>query len=214
MKLKTLIYGASTYGKSMKSILESNNEIEVVGFIDDNKEKGTKFCGLDILGGFSELAKLKEQGIGSICFSIGYTNMKLRGELFRKIKKLGFEILNVIHPNAIIDKNVKLGSGIFIRIGAIIGEDVEIEDNVVIGAGSLISHNTKIHENVFIAGGTILSGFVEVHEGTFIGVGATIIDKITIGKNVIVGAGAVVIKNVPDNVVIVGVPAKVIRYNQ
>ena len=48
-------------------------------------------------------------------------------------------------------------------------------------------------------------------ELSFIGIGATIIQGIKIGKNVIIGAGSVVIKDITDNVIVVGNPAKIIK---
>ncbi|MFN3315526.1 MAG: DapH/DapD/GlmU-related protein, partial [Raineya sp.] len=51
-----------------------------------------------------------------------------------------------------------------------------------------------------------------VEDGASIGTGATILGGIRIGKNAMVGAGAVVTKNVPENAVVVGNPAKVIKY--
>ncbi len=211
--LRVVIYGASIYGNFIKSILETYDNIEVAGFIDDNKEAYSKFNGVDILGDFSKLEFLKKEDIHKVAFSIGYSNMTSRGELYHKIKGLGFDFLNVIHPSAIIDKNVNFGSGIFIRIGAVIDANVEVHDNVMIDIGTLLAHDVKIHENVFIAGGAMLAGFVEVNEGTFIGAGSTIIDRIKIGKNAVVGAGAVVVKDVPDNAVVLGVPARIVRYN-
>ena len=213
-KSKALIYGVSSVGKSIKLILGSSSEIEVVGFIDDYKRKGSKFYGLDIIGDFSDLVKLKEQGMNSIFFGIGYTNMKLRGELFNRVKKLGFMTPNVIHPSALVDKSAKLSSGDIILAGVIIDRDVEIGDNVLFYAGCIISHDVQISNNVFFAPGVTVAGFVKVQKGSFIGAGSTIIGKISIGKYAIVGAGSVVIKDVPDNAVVAGVPARVIRYNQ
>ena len=48
-------------------------------------------------------------------------------------------------------------------------------------------------------------------ELSFIGIGATIIQEIKIGKNVTIGAGSVAIKDIPDNVIIVGNPAKIVK---
>lgn len=48
-------------------------------------------------------------------------------------------------------------------------------------------------------------------ELSFLGIGATIIQAIEIGKNVTIGAGSVVIKNIPDNVVALGNPAKIVK---
>ncbi len=64
-----------------------------------------------------------------------------------------------------------------------------------------------ISPNVAIAGG------VKIGEGTHIGIGACIIPGITIGKWVTVGAGAIIIKDVPDFAVVVGNPAKIIKYS-
>jgi sugar O-acyltransferase (sialic acid O-acetyltransferase NeuD family) len=211
--LKGLIYGASPLGKSIKLILDRDGEIDVIGFIDDYKERGSKFCGLNIIGDFSYLAKLKSQGINAIFFGVGYTNMKLRGELLNRVRKGGFVTPNVVHSSALIDETAILGSGDVIFAGVIIDSGVEIGDNVLLHVGSIVGHDTKIHENVFISVGVTLAGFAEVHEETFIGAGSTIMDQITIGRNAVVGAGSVVIKDVPDNSVVAGVPAKIVRYN-
>ncbi|MBX9807224.1 MAG: acetyltransferase, partial [Flavobacteriaceae bacterium] len=55
-------------------------------------------------------------------------------------------------------------------------------------------------------------GNVTIGEGAHIGIGATIIQGITIGKWAVIGAGAVIIENIPDNVVVVGVPGKIIKF--
>jgi acetyltransferase-like isoleucine patch superfamily enzyme len=56
-----------------------------------------------------------------------------------------------------------------------------------------------------------ISGAVEIDKLSFVGIGATIIQGITIGKNVTIGAGSVVIKDIPDNVIAVGNPTKIIK---
>jgi UDP-perosamine 4-acetyltransferase len=64
-----------------------------------------------------------------------------------------------------------------------------------------------------VAPGAAIASLVRVGEKTMIGIGATVIERIKIGANSIVGAGAVVVDDVPDNVVVVGVPARVLRKN-
>jgi len=58
-----------------------------------------------------------------------------------------------------------------------------------------------------------LAGNVEVGEGTHVGIGASVIQGVKIGKWATIGAGAVVIKDVPDFAVVVGSPARIIKYN-
>jgi acetyltransferase EpsM len=65
-----------------------------------------------------------------------------------------------------------------------------------------------------ISPGAHLAGNVTVQEGAHVGIGASIIQGITIGKWATIGAGTVIIQDVPDYAVVVGIPGKVIRYNQ
>ena len=91
----------------------------------------------------------------------------------------------------------------------------EIDDSVAIvspfycdcGCRMTIGKNVTINK-----GATILSpGKVVIEENAWIGIGAIICPGVTIGRNAVVAAGAVVTKDVPDNVVVAGVPAKVIK---
>ena len=60
-------------------------------------------------------------------------------------------------------------------------------------------------------GGAAIAGDVTINDCSEIGANATVLPHVTIGKNSIVGAGAVVTKDVPDNVIVAGVPARILR---
>lgn len=107
--------------------------------------------------------------------------------------------------------NTHLGKHIFINTGVTFADlgGIYIEDNVLIGPGAkLLSVNHPLapqyrHEMELQP--------IRVKQNAWIGAGAKILAGVTIGVNVVVGAGAVVTKDVPDNVVVVGAPAKIIR---
>jgi len=86
--------------------------------------------------------------------------------------------------------------------------------NVNIGLGTLINTRVNIHHNTIIGSfceispASVILGNVEIGSFTQIGSGSIILPKIKIGNNVIVAAGSVVTKNVPDNNMVAGVPAK------
>lgn len=75
-----------------------------------------------------------------------------------------------------------------------------------IGKGCIIRHNTTIGNT-----NEVLENIPTIGNKVNIGAGAIIIGKITIGSNVIIGAGSVVVKDVPDNCVVAGNPARILR---
>ncbi|MDQ0156908.1 acetyltransferase [Robertmurraya andreesenii] len=140
--------------------------------------------------------------IGSI------SDTSLREKLFTEFKSQGYFFSSVIHPSAIIASTVKLGEGIQILAGVVIQPFVKVDDNTIVNTSATIDHDCYIGKHCHIAPGCILSGSVNIDEGTHIGTGSTIIQNIRIGKKVLIGAGSLVIKDVLDNKVVYGTPAK------
>ena len=200
--MKVVIIGAGDIGRLVTYILSYQKEIEIVGFVDDDKTmQGLELNGVKVLGSFSILSDLIEEGVtGAIC-SIG--DNKIRGMLNQKAKKLGLKIKNAIHPTAIISPHVMIGEGVIIAAGTTVSWNPTIGNNVYIAPGAIITHDAVIEDNVLISPGAIVGAFVRVKKNAFIATGATIMTGVkTIGENATVGAGAVV----------VGIPAKVIKY--
>lgn len=104
------------------------------------------------------------------------------------------------------------------------GLGVSIGMNTLIGGGTWIDcvyvkGKVKIGSNVLVSGHSILiahdpwkSGEIIIEDGAWIGVSSTIIFPVRIGRNAIIGAGSVVTRDIPENAVAVGVPARVIKY--
>jgi acetyltransferase-like isoleucine patch superfamily enzyme len=83
--------------------------------------------------------------------------------------------------------------------------------NVVVNTGAIVEHDCVIGDHVHIASGARLASTVHIGEGTHIGLGACIHQCIRLGHQAMVGAGAVVVDNVPDNTIVVGVPARILH---
>ncbi len=109
----------------------------------------------------------------------------------------------------IIGNSVEIGANTCIDRGTL--GDTIIEDNVKIDNLCHIAHNVHIEKNANVIALSMIAGSVVLKENSYIAPSASVMNQLTIGKNSIVGLGAVVVKNVEDNVVVAGVPAKVIR---
>ena len=113
-----------------------------------------------------------------------------------------------ICANTLIENNVVIGNNVTVKSGVYIWDGVKIEDNVFIGPCVAFTNDkyprSKVYPDEFLQ--TI------IRKGASIGANATILPGIEIGEKAIVGAGSVVTKNVPPRAIVVGNPARFIKW--
>lgn len=147
-------------------------------------------------------------------FTIGIGNPQLRLKMYNKFIRLGGRFISTISTNASIGRfGNQILEGCNIMLNTTITCDVKIGKGVIINQLSSIGHDVVISDFVEICPNVSISGNCIIGSETFIGTNATILPKGKIGSNVIIGAGAVVSKDLPDNCVAVGIPAKIIKQN-
>lgn len=131
----------------------------------------------------------------------------------RKMNSLKYNSadFNLIHPSSVISKNISIGVGNVVMAGVVINSSVEIGNHCIINTSASIDHDCKIGDFAHISPAAALAGNVQVLEGAQVGIGACVKQNITIGKWSVVGAGAVVVEDVPDNCIVVGNPARVLK---
>ena len=214
-KEKIVIIGAGQHARVVLYNIEEQNKYEVIGFLDsDDNRIGNIFEEKKILGNYQK-ENLREfsKKIGTNKFFIGFGNMKYRKKVFDYFINNGWEAVNIIHPDAVVSKNARLGKGILIECGCLITPNPVIGNNVVVNTGSQVNHDNIIEDNVYIASGVILSGGIKIGENTLLDDGVIITLGCSVGENSLIGAGGVVTKNIPAGVVAYGNPCKVIRDN-
>ncbi len=113
--------------------------------------------------------------------------------------------------NADYGLNIKIGKNVFINSGCCFQDQggIEIGDNALIGQQVVIA--TLNHDINPAKRQNMLPSLVKIGNDVWIGAKATILSGVTIGNGAIVAAGAVVTKDVPENTVVAGVPAKIIK---
>lgn len=132
----------------------------------------------------------------------------------REATAKGIELIKAVHPTALILEDARLGDNIVILARAIVGYRSEIFPGVFINTNSQIDHHNVIKDCVSIDPGVITAGNVVIEECAHVHTGAVIINKIRIGSDSVVGAGSVVIHDVPSDVMVAGVPEKIIKNNK
>ncbi|MBF7143756.1 MULTISPECIES: acyltransferase [Pseudomonas] len=126
----------------------------------------------------------------------------------------------VVFEGAVVGEDCNICAHTLIENGVTVGNNVTIKSGVYLWAGTVIADNVFIGPNATFTNDVMprskvypekFSGIM-VNQGASIGANATILPGLTIGKGAMVGAGAVVVNDVPERAVVVGNPAKVIRY--
>lgn len=144
-------------------------------------------------------------------FVLAIGDNKIRQKIAGLLVSKNKELLNVVHPTAVISNYITFGKGNFVAANVVINSLAKIENNCILNTGCIIEHECTIENGVHIAPGAVLAGHVSVGENSFVGANSVVKQGIKIGNNVIVGAGSVVIHDIPDNETWAGNPAKKIR---
>ncbi len=124
-----------------------------------------------------------------------------------------------IEPGAIIREKVEIGDHAVIMMGAIINIGAVVGEGTMIDMGAVLGGRAIVGKNCHIGAGTVLAGVVEpasatpviVEDDVLIGANAVVIEGVHVGKGAVVAAGAVCINDVPENAVVAGCPAKIIK---
>jgi len=209
---RVLIIGAGGHAQVVADILlrmrESGTDLMPIGYLDDDPSLiGRNLLGSSVLG---NIASLSETAHDAVIVAIG--DNKVRQRLFLSLQAQGEQFAVAQHPRAVIAPDVTIGPGSMICAGVVINPGSVIGANVILNTGCTVDHHNHIGDHVHIAPGVHLGGQVHIGEGTLIGIGATVMPQRKVGAWSVVGAGALVHTDLPDHVVAVGTPAKIIRH--
>lgn len=110
--------------------------------------------------------------------------------------------------HTLVEGDVVIGNNVTLKSGVFLWDGTRIEDDVFIGPNATFTNDpmprSKVYPDSFKG--------ITVKQGASIGANATLLPGITIGRYAMIGAGSVVTKDVPERAVVVGNPAKIIRY--
>ena len=221
-KNKLIIVGSGQVAEIVLYISNYSEEISIEGVIIEDKKKLERLENLDKKVNFFAEDKDKEtilkRGIKNCVIAIG--DMSKRRSVYMQYKEAGFSFPNIIHPKAIISKEVKLGEGNIIASGVNLYHNPEIGNCNIIGPNVGIAHHTAVKNYCNIALGANIGSRISIEDEVFVGIGATITPKrfgisqqLTIGERSIIGASALVMQNVPGNSIVLGNKSKIIPHN-
>jgi sugar O-acyltransferase (sialic acid O-acetyltransferase NeuD family) len=140
-----------------------------------------------------------------VIVAIGNNNARLNMSL--KYISYGIKLATIIHPKAVISKYAIVDEGTVIFANSVVNPFAKIGKACIINTGSIIEHDCLLDDGVHISPNAAMGGTVYIGKKTWVCLGGNIANNIKIGENVIIGAGSVVLNDVPDNVLVAGIPA-------
>ncbi len=210
-----LIIGAKGFAKEVLEVFNQLQQTDNIAFYDDvNDDVG------DLLFDKFQILKNEEQvkayfKATNNDFTIGIGNPFLRYKLCEKFEKLGGNLSSSISPLAMMSNfEVVISEGCNILMNTVFSNDIFIGKGTLIYYNAVITHDCHIGNFVEISPSVVVLGRCKIGDFTQIGANSTILPDIKIGKNVTIGAGSLVTKDMPDNAVAYGSPAKIIKFNE
>ncbi len=142
---------------------------------------------------------------------IGIGENKIRTRVYEKLVEKGITPANCIADNAFIAHNAVFGNGVVICPGCVIGAKAVIGNNAIVNSLSSVDHDCELGDNSQVTAGVTFGGWARAGKNCFFGIKSAVVPRITVGDNSIIMAGSLVHKDVPENVMVGGVPARIMK---
>ncbi len=195
------IIGAGGHGYVIASILQGQyTHIQLV----DSTPKSA-----DVLSQADFFTQIDKYVKDDIFLAIG--NNAVRIQLYERLQSLGITPANCIAKHAFIAHDAVIGQGVVICPGSVIGARAIIGNNTIVNTLSSVDHDCILGNHSQVTAGVTFGGTTHVGENCFFGIKSATIPNITIGNNSVIMAGSMLYKDVPENVMVGGSPARIVK---
>lgn len=211
---KFIIWGAKGHALVLEEIVRHQGG-KVVALFENAPSVDTLIKDTEIYVGLAAYqAWIQEhkdiENINAIA-AVGGSRGSDRREFLRMFRDSGFKTPTLVHPSAVVSTSAVIGENCHILAGAVVAPMARLGEACIVNTSATVDHECVLEAGTHIAPGATLCGCVTIGENTLIGAGSVVLPRTKIGSNVIVGAGSVVTRDIGDNVVAYGNPARIVR---
>ena len=212
MSTALIIIGCGGFGREVFGLVAAVNagggDWTVEGFVDDGPSphdlKAVAALGSVLLGTIDDLAG---RG-GPVTAVVAIGSPSVRHRITDRLADADVSYPTLVHPDATVGADVALGPGTVVAAGARLSTAICVGRHVHIDQNATVGHDTVLGDFVRLNPQACISGSVTVDDGAVIGASATVLQGLRVGAGATVGAAACVTRDVNENQIVKGVPAK------
>ena len=174
---RLLIVGAGGHGRSVAEAVLEAGIYTLAGFVDDGAPALRQVWEYPVLGTTAELGECRRHAGAAL---VGIGNNMVRERLQARLTALGFEVITVIHPRAVVSPRAVIGPGCALMASAIVGTEARLGAGVIVNNGAVVDHHCVVEDfghlgtNTTMAGGTMLGRSAWMQAGAALGYGVKV----------------------------------------
>ena len=210
-----VFWGAAGHAKVLREFIGGLG-YELVAVFDNRPDATSPFPDVPLLIGEEGFRRWQRESVRAqarALIAIGGSRGRDRLERQQWLEAAGVPPIVARHPTAFVAGDVVLGKGSQVLAQSAVCAGAILGAACIVNTAASVDHECSLGDGVHVAPGARLAGCVSVGAYSMIGAGAVVLPRIRIGRDAIVGAGAVVTRDVADNSVVIGNPARLSRHN-
>lgn len=206
--MRLFIYGNGSFGKEAFDIAKRVNDKDsiygAIYFINDFEYDNISIFSFDEI-----ISRCWSNESHEVVIAMGEVNQRVK--ILTKLKKFNFKLGRLIDPSSIISDTAVINNGCIICPFVFIGPDVCIGENTLVNVKSIIGHDIKIGSNTVVSAMVNIGGNSVIGDECYLGMSSVIKEKTKIEFKCILSMGAVLYNDLPEKVIAIGNPARIIR---
>lgn len=206
-----IIYGSGSTGREVFDIAQLINRAEsrwdAIHFLDDLRPSREHY-GLTVL----RMADLDSWPQPFECV-VAIGEPLFRREMYKRLQLKKISLTSIIDPSARISPTAQIGAGCIVGPGSFVSSNTILEENVMLEINTVVGHDISIGRHSVVSSCSVLGGGTKIGEQSFIGLNCSVKERTSIGQSVVIGMHSAVFYDIPDEVVALGNPCRVVRKN-
>jgi sugar O-acyltransferase (sialic acid O-acetyltransferase NeuD family) len=197
---------ALVVAEAIRQAIGAGHDMELAGFLDDILA-GQKVDGLPVLGKLDDWSSLSDT-MHFIPAIQKVRDMPRRASRLEELHIPPARWAKVIHPRAVVARNVKIGAGVYIAACATVQPGCVIGDFATLRGGAALGHDATVERHGYVGPNATLCGKTIMREGAHLGPNAVVLDARQVGRFSVIGIGSAVTKDIAEFTVVMGNPAR------